>query len=206
MFFEVFISYLDYFGTAAFALAGVLAARYRQLDLFGVIIVGIVTAVGGGTLRDLILDRPIFWINSNEYIWIALSTSILTFYLARIVRFPMYIIELSDAIGLAVFTIIGTKIAIEMNCTPLICVMMGIMTGTFGGALRDIITGNKPMIFHKEIYATAVMVGSIVYVNLAHFIPEWNTMNILISMFSVLSIRLLSIHFHLQLPIFYIEK
>lgn len=200
----LFIQVLDYFGTVVFALAGVLAAAHRRLDLFGVIIVGIVTAVGGGTLRDLILGRlPVFWVEANQYIWLAIATSVIVFALARKVRFPNYAIQVADALGLAVFTIIGSKIAMDLGHSPLISVVTGVMTGVFGGIFRDVLTAVKPMIFQKEIYATAVMLGAIIYVNLSWFMPaSWETFNTLIAMFSVLALRLAAIHWHLHLPVF----
>lgn len=199
---DSFIYFLDYFGTASFALAGVLAAQHRRLDLFGVLIMGIATAVGGGTLRDLILNRPVFWLISNEYIWISLTTSMMVFLLASRIKFPSYAIQVADAIGLSVFTIIGCKIALELNHSVLICVMTGIMTGVFGGILRDVLTAVKPMIFQREIYATAVMLGAIIYVNLSWLFPQNNTLNTLIAMIAVLTLRISAIHWKLHLPIF----
>ena len=200
----LFILSLDLFGTVVFALAGVLAAAQRRLDLFGVIIVGTVTAIGGGTLRDLILGRlPVFWVQHNMYIWLTVITSVIVFTLVRKIRFPHYAVQVADAIGLAVFTVIGAKVAIELGHSPLISVVTGVMTGVFGGILRDVLTAVKPMIFEKEIYATAVMAGAIVYVNLKWFLPDsWETFNTLAAMSVVLGMRLAAIHWHLHLPVF----
>ena len=202
---ELFIQLLDYFGTIVFALAGVLVASNRKLDLFGVMIVGIVTAVGGGTLRDLILNKDVFWLTSNQYIWLAIITSIITFILARKIKFPLLTIQIADALGLAVFTVIGCRIAIELNHTPLICVVTGVMTGVFGGIIRDTLTATKPMIFEKEIYATAVMLGAIVYVNLEYFLP-YETFNTLFAMWIVFSLRVTAIFYRLRLPLFLTVK
>ena len=200
----LFILTLDLFGTMVFAMAGVLAAAQRRLDLFGVIVVGTVTAIGGGTLRDLLLGRlPVFWVQDNLYIWITVSTSVVVFALARKIRFPHMALQVADAIGLAVFTVIGAKVAITLGHPPLIAVVTGVMTGVFGGIVRDVLTAVKPMIFEKEIYATAVMVGAFVYVNLSWFLPDsWETFNTLVSMAVVLGLRLAAIHWHLHLPVF----
>lgn len=199
----LFIFVLDLAGTAVFAVAGVLAAAERRLDLFGVIVVGTVTGIGGGTLRDLILGRlPVFWVQDTTYIWITVLTSVIVFTLARRIRFPHMAVQVADAIGLAVFTVIGAKIALSLGHPPLIGVVMGVMTGVFGGIVRDVLTAVKPMIFEKEIYATAVMAGAFVYVNLNWFLPAWETFNTLISMSVVLGLRLAAIRWHLHLPVF----
>lgn len=200
----LFILILDLFGTVVFAAAGVLAAAQRRLDLFGVIVVGTVTAIGGGTLRDLILGRlPVFWVQDNLYIWITVTTSVLVFASARRLRFPHQAIQIADAIGLAVFTIIGANVALSLGHSPLIAVVTGVMTGVFGGIVRDVLTAVKPMIFEKEIYATAVFAGAFVYVNLTWFLPDhWETFNTLVAMSVVLGLRLAAIRWHLHLPVF----
>lgn len=200
----LFILTLDLFGTVVFAMAGVLAAAERRLDLFGVIVVGTVTAIGGGTLRDLILGRlPVFWVQDNLYIWITVTTSVVVFALARKIRFPHQALQVADAIGLSVFTIIGANVALNLGHPPLIAVVTGVMTGVFGGIVRDVLTAVKPMIFEKEIYATAVMAGAFVYVNLNWFLPSsWETFNTLVSMAVVLGLRLAAIRWGLHLPVF----
>ncbi|SFX49287.1 trimeric intracellular cation channel family protein [Marinospirillum alkaliphilum] len=200
----LFILTLDLFGTVVFAMAGVLAAAERRLDLFGVIVVGTVTAIGGGTLRDLILGRlPVFWVQDNLYIWITVTTSVVVFALARKIRFPHMALQVADAIGLSVFTIIGANVALNLGHPPLIAVVTGVMTGVFGGIVRDVLTAVKPMIFEKEIYATAVMAGAFVYVNLNWFLPSsWETFNTLVSMAVVLGLRLAAIRWGLHLPVF----
>lgn len=200
----LFILTLDLFGTVVFAMAGVLAAAERRLDLFGVIVVGTVTAIGGGTLRDLILGRlPVFWVQDNLYIWITVTTSVVVFALARKIRFPHQALQVADAIGLSVFTIIGANVALSLGHPPLIAVVTGVMTGVFGGIVRDVLTAVKPMIFEKEIYATAVMAGAFVYVNLNWFLPSsWETFNTLVSMAVVLGLRLAAIRWGLHLPVF----
>ncbi|SFB90172.1 Uncharacterized membrane protein YeiH [Marinospirillum celere] len=200
----LFIFSLDLFGTVVFAIAGVLAAAKRRLDLFGVVVVGTVTAIGGGTLRDLILGRlPVFWVQDTLYITLTFITSVIVFALARKIRFPHRAIQVADAIGLAVFTVIGANVALSLGHPPMIAVVTGVMTAVFGGIVRDVLTAVKPMIFEKEIYATAVMAGAFVYVNLTWFLPDsWETFNTLLAMGVVLGLRLAAIHWHLHLPVF----
>ncbi|SEI38030.1 Uncharacterized membrane protein YeiH [Allopseudospirillum japonicum] len=195
---------LDIFGTIVFAITGVLAAAEKRLDLFGVIVVGTVTAIGGGTLRDLILGRtPVFWVEQTSYIWITMLTSVCTFILARRHHFPHRALLISDALGLAVFTVIGSQIALDLGHPPIIAVMMGVMTGVFGGVVRDVLTAETPLIFRQEIYATAAMLGAVVFVNLSWFLPEaWRAWNNLIAMGVVFCMRLAAIRWHLHLPVF----
>ena len=205
----LFIFSLDLFGTVVFAIAGVLAAAERRLDLFGVVVVGTVTAIGGGTLRDLILGRlPVFWVQDTLYIWLTFITSLVVFALARRMVMPRRVLLVADALGLAVFTVIGASIALSLDHPPVIAVVTGVMTGVFGGIVRDVLTAVKPLIFHKEIYATAAMAGAFVYVNLSWFLPSsWETFNTLLAMAVVLGLRLSAIHWHLHLPVFLmIEK
>lgn len=199
------IFYLDLFGTVVFAITGVLAAAERRLDLFGVIVVGTVTAIGGGTIRDLILGRtPVFWVHNTLYIWLTIGASVLTFVYARwSSRLPHRMLLIADALGLAVFTVIGAQVAMNLGHPPIISVVTGVMTGVFGGIVRDVLTAEKPLIFQKEIYATAAMLGAVVFVNLSWFLPDsWTTFNNVAAMLVVLAMRLSAIRWHLHLPVF----
>ena len=199
-----FIFYLDIFGTVAFAITGVLAASEKRLDLFGVIVVGMVTAIGGGTIRDLVLGRdPVFWVIDTLYIWVIVATTVMTFIAARFHPFPHRTLLVADAIGLGVFTVIGAQVALNLNHPPVIAVMMGVMTGVFGGVVRDVLTDEIPMIFQKEIYATAAMLGAVVFVNMRWFLPEGTeAFSAIVTMIVVIGFRLAAIYWHLQLPIF----
>lgn len=155
---------LDLMGTIVFAITGLLAASRHQLDLFGAIVLAMVTAVGGGTLRDLILNVPVFWLTHTEYIYIIVSTTLVVALYRRTHVIPVQALLLLDAIGLAVFSIIGAQKALSSGYADLIAVMMGIMTGVVGGMIRDILVGEVPLILRKEIYATASFLGASVYV------------------------------------------
>lgn len=199
-----FIYYLDIFGTIVFAITGVLAASEKRLDLFGVIVVGMVTAIGGGTIRDLVLGRtPVFWVIETLYIWIIVGTTVMTFIAARFHPFPYRTLQVSDAIGLGVFTVIGAQVALNLGHPPVIAVMMGVMTGVFGGVVRDVLTGEIPMIFQKEIYATAAMAGAVVFVNMRWFLPPGTeAFSAIVTMSFVIGLRLAAIYWNLQLPVF----
>ena len=207
--FEIpFIYYLDIFGTIVFAITGVLAASEKRLDLFGMIVVGVVTSIGGGTIRDLILGRaPVFWIVEPCYIWIIVTSCVLTFIVARFYTFPRRALLFSDAVGLGVFTVIGAQVALNLDHPPVIAITMGMMTGVFGGVIRDVLTNEIPVIFQKEIYATAALIGALVFVNLSWFVPQSSaSFNAVMAMSFVIGIRIAAIRWSLQLPVFLLSK
>ena len=194
--------YLDLAGVAVFAASGVLAARDRNLDVFGVIVVAAVTAIGGGTLRDLLLDRhPIFWITDASYLIVIFVSSMLTIVYLRL-RLPLgATLLVADALGLALFALSGAQLAEAAQCPPLIVVLMGTMTGVTGGALRDVITAQVPLVLRREIYATAAGAGVAVYLGLrALDVPYAPAAGI--GMIVVVALRLLAIRRGLNLPIF----
>ena len=159
--------YMEMVGVAVFAASGALAARGRGLDLLGVIVVAAITAIGGGTLRDLLLDRhPIFWITDTRYLLVITGAALLTVAWARVRSPPLTALLVADALGLALFALSGAQLAEAARVPPLIVVMMGTMTGVAGGILRDVITAQVPLILRREIYATAAIVGIATYLAL----------------------------------------
>ena len=193
---------LDLFGVAVFAVSGSLAAGRKRMDVFGVIVLGLVTALGGGTLRDALLDSvPVFWIDDPGYLLIAVSASLLTFIAVRIISIPWRSLLISDALGLAVFMAIGTSKALGITNSPSVAVVMGVMTGVAGGMVRDVLSAEVPLILRKEIYATAALCGSLVYVIL--FSSGLSNLSCLIlSAVVTLFIRLAAIHWGFALPVF----
>lgn len=191
---------LDLIGVAVFAFSGVLSARTMKLDLFGVIVVAIITAIGGGTVRDTLLGRtPVFWMQDDAYLFVAISTAIVSFYLLR-KRDPMRrALLVLDALGLAVFTVIGVDVARSMGVSPMVMVIMGVMTGTFGGIIRDLLFSQVPVVLHREIYATAALVGAIVDVALTMIGIEANIV-IIISVLTTFGVRMLSVRNRWSLP------
>ena len=152
----------DALGVFVFALSGGLAASRRGLDFFGILVVSLLPAIGGGTLRDLLLDRPVFWLEQSETILIALVGGVLSALLGeRIARFKTLI--WFDAMGLALFCVIGAQAAHGLGHGPIVVVMMGTITASFGGLLRDVVCNEVPLILREDIYATAALIGSLVF-------------------------------------------
>lgn len=195
--------YLDLVGVAVFSASGVLAARDRDLDLLGIITVATLTAIGGGTLRDLLLNRhPIFWIVDNWYLVVIIAATLATVAYLRFRPTPGSFFLVADALGLALFAMSGAKLALAAHHSPLIAVIMGTMTGVTGGVLRDVITARLPLILQKEIYATAAIAGIALYLLLlAVGIPHgWA---FACGIIAVVTLRLLAIHWNLNLPVFH---
>lgn len=194
---------LDLMGTSSFAISGALIAMDKKMDPFGVFIIAFVTAVGGGTLRDILIDRnPVTWMSDLTYIYIILISVIIAIILRNKIGFLSKSLFLFDTIGLGIFTIIGTEIGIQNEFHPIISVSLGMMTATFGGVIRDTLSNDIPIIFHKEIYATACIIGAIIYLILNHFqFPQ--EINYLITTLIIIAIRLIAVIFKLRLPTFY---
>jgi uncharacterized membrane protein YeiH len=196
---------LDLLGVAVFAVSGVLAAGRKSLDLLGVVVIAIVTAIGGGTVRDLLLDRhPVFWISDPTYLLVIISTAFLTIIFTRFKEPPKKALLIADALGLSVFTITGAQAAQEVISGEVIIVIMAAITGTAGGLIRDILTIEIPMILQKDVYATAVLAGATIYVVLQTTFLS-STLIIIISMAIVISLRLSAIQWGLHLPRFKLD-
>ncbi len=197
--------FADLFGVIVFAITGALMAGRKSMDLFGVLVIAIVTALGGGTLRDLILDNhPVSWIRNDTYIWLASLAALGTVVWVRMTQ-PIHErgLLIADAFGLAVFTVIGSEVALQHNVPYSTAVIMGVMTGVAGGVIRDVICNEIPLIFQKEIYATACIIGSLVFIGMRELqTPHW--LDTGVAMLTVLLIRLAAIHWHLGLPRFHL--
>ena len=195
----------DLFGVAVFAITGALMAGRKSMDLFGVLVIAIVTALGGGTLRDLILDNhPVSWIRNDTYIWVASLAGVGTVLWVRMTQ-PIHErgLLIADAFGLAVFTVIGTEVALQHNMPHSTALIMGVMTGVAGGVMRDVICNEIPLIFQKEIYATACLLGSPVFIGMRELgTPHW--LDTGVAMLCVLLARLAAIRWHLALPRFHL--
>lgn len=195
----------DLFGVAVFAISGALMAGRKSMDLFGVLVIAIVTSLGGGTLRDTILDNhPVVWIRDDLYILVAVLAALGTIAWVRLTR-PINETGLlvADAFGLAIFTVIGTQVALAQSVPISAAVIMGVMTGVAGGVIRDIICNEIPLIFQREVYATACIVGSLVYIGL-YRLDTPADLDVAIAVSTVLAIRLAAIRWHLALPRFHL--
>ncbi len=154
---------IDLFGTAVFAVSGVLLAGRLKMDPFGVVVLASVTAIGGGTIRDMALGAtPVFWITQTTYLWVIFITCLLTMLIIRRPkRLPWWILPVCDAIGLAVFVGIGVEKALAYNASGMVAVIMGVITGCGGGIIRDVLAREVPMVLRSEVYATACIIGGI---------------------------------------------
>ncbi len=191
---------LDLVGTAAFAASGAWIGVRKHMDLFGVLVLGVVTAVGGGTLRDLLLgDIPPFSLKDETYICIAITVSLIVF--INRVKFEAFEKPLLyfDAIGLGTFVVIGTTKALDFQLGFLGAVLMGVMTGTAGGVIRDILANQVPLILRREIYASACVAGGALLVVLEHF-GTGRPVAALLAAGTVIVVRLLAIRYDWGLP------
>jgi uncharacterized membrane protein YeiH len=153
----------DLMGVFVFALSGALAAARKQMDIFGYIVLAVLPAVGGGTVRDLVLNTSVFWVEQSIYILVAVGAGVLTFLVSVRVGSRYTVLEWADAIGLSLFCVLGASKALALTGDPVLAVTLGVVTAVVGGILRDVVCAEIPLILKREIYATAAMIGSIVY-------------------------------------------
>jgi uncharacterized membrane protein YeiH len=195
-----FIYLLDLCAVAVCAITATLEARRRELDWFGVVVIAVIAGIGGGTLRDILLGRlPVYWIHDPIYVVVGMSAATIAFFLGRRLRLPKNFFLIPDAIGLALFTVIGTSIAMKLGTPWLIAALMGVITGVFGGVIRDILCNEIPLIFRTDIYATASLIGALLLIVLDSYRINHN-LAIVLSMTTIIIIRLVAIRWHIHLP------
>jgi uncharacterized membrane protein YeiH len=195
---------IEHFGVAVGAITGALAARGKKVDLFGVLVLALVTAFGGGTIRDLVLgERPIFWVRDGSYVITAAVAGLITFFIARIRDLPRNILLIADAFALAFFTVLGAEKALAFDVAPQIAVAMGVITGVAGGMCRDVLMSEVPLVFRREIhlYATASAIGAGFFVAMRHWLPG-RAGALLAGTLVTLALRLAGIRWRLGLPEF----
>lgn len=191
---------LDILGTLAFAISGALVASDKKFDLFGVVIIAFVTAVGGGMLRDILIDaHPINWIEDLNYLYVIFIAVVLTFLFKSKILPLSKTMFLFDTIGLSVFTLLGLQKGLRFDLHPIVSLIMGMISAVFGGVLRDVLTNKIPLIFEKEIYASACLAGGICYLLLNKFNLN-EEYNFIISASVIITIRLIAVKFNLELP------
>ena len=200
---QSFIYIFDMIGTIACAMSGVLVATRLKMDPFGILVLAGVTAIGGGSVRDMLMGAtPVFWINDNTYIYVILITVLISvLWLHHIQRFSVYLLPIIDAFGLATFTIVGAQKALAFGFSGIVAIVMGCVTGVAGGMIRDLLSGQIPFVLQKEIYATASILGATLYVVCSCFDLE-TIMVMAIAMSGTLLLRLSAIYWQLSLPIF----
>ncbi|HET8885818.1 MAG TPA: trimeric intracellular cation channel family protein [Salinimicrobium sp.] len=201
-----FFNFLDLLGAVAFAISGALSAMNRKLDLFGIFIVAFVTAIGGGTIRDaLIGNTPVMWMENTIYIYLIGLVTILTIIFRNKIYYLRSSLFLFDTIGLGIFTITGVEIGLQNQLDPVICIALGATTGTFGGVIRDILCNEIPVIFRKEIYATASLAGGACFIALYFLGVEQNIIYIGTTLLIII-IRLVVVKYSISLPSFYLSE
>jgi uncharacterized membrane protein YeiH len=191
---------LDLIGTMAFAMSGALTAMNKKLDLFGVFIIAFVTAVGGGTLRDVMIGRtPVGWMLDLNYVYLIVIGFILTILFRKKFDRLLTPLLLFDTIGLGVFTLIGLEKGINIGLHPLICISLGTITACFGGVIRDILCSEIPVVFRKEIYATICILGGIVFFMLRKLNVDTDILYLVTSLI-IITLRLMAVKFKWYLP------
>ena len=181
--------------------SGVLKAGLKQFDLFGVVIIAIATGLGGGSLRDMLLDREVFWIQDQVFFIASLGSAIFIFITARIIAVPPRFFLVADAAGLATFGIAGTLVSLMVGAPPLLASFMGVMTGTMGGIFRDVLCNEPPVVFHSPLYATVSWAGSLIFIALLYFSLDV-TLAAVIAGLGIFITRLLAIYYNINLPKF----
>jgi uncharacterized membrane protein YeiH len=200
---EDLLRLIDILGTVTFAVSGVFAAMQKKLDLFGILIIAFITAIGGGTLRDLLIgDLPVSWMRSERTPLLILVSAVSAILFGNVIRNFQQTLFIFDSLGLGFFTVLGIQKGLQFGFSPLICVALGTITGCFGGVIRDILLNNIPLIFRKEIYATACILGGSVYFLLlsVHFNRNWLDVTVMLLVFLV---RFLAVKYKLGLPDIY---
>ncbi len=199
MFFQV----IDILGTIAFAISGVSVAMNKKMDVFGLLIIAFVTSVGGGTLRDVLIGQtPVAWMTNMTYVYAILGATVFTIIFQNKINYLRMSLFLFDTIGIGLYTVVGVEKGLMAGLHPIICIALGTMTACFGGVIRDILCNEIPVIFRKEIYATACIAGGVVYFLLRQ-LPIDNNLIFIISGAVVITIRLIAVKFKISLPSVY---
>jgi uncharacterized membrane protein YeiH len=201
-----FFEIVNILGTLSFAISGTSAAMRKELDIFGIIIIAFVTAIGGGTLRDILIGKlPVAWLQDYVAMTVIMSGTITTIVFGTWVKKLNYTLFIFDALGLGFCTIIGIQKGMELQFSSGICIALGAMTGCFGGVIRDTLLNEIPLIFRKEIYASACIFGGVAYYGLLHFHVENNLAQVICIVFIVL-LRIFVVKYELSLPSVYFKK
>lgn len=194
---------IDILGTIAFSISGVLVALNKKMDPFGILIIAFVTAVGGGTLRDVLIgETPVSWMTNITFVYVVLASTILAVIFKSKIDYLRKSLFLFDTIGIGLYTVVGVEKGINAGLHPIICIALGTMSACFGGVIRDILCNEIPVIFRKEIYATACILGGIAYFIIKRLQIEGDFVFIIAGLVVIVT-RILAVKFKLRLPTFY---
>ncbi len=194
------LAYSDLVAAGFFAASGALAAAEKRLDILGFVFFGTLTGIGGGTLRDLLLDLPVFWISNTRYLWVCMALSALTWYLAPLLSARRRLLLWVDAMGLSLFCVLGCTKALQNGAPEVVAVVMGVMSSSFGGLLRDTLLGRPSVMMGREIYVTAALVGAAVYTLLISLVPISASVAMVLAMLAAFTLRAGAIARHWCLP------
>lgn len=196
------LHYLFIMGICVEAITGALAAGRKRMDFFGVMLIACITALGGGTVRDVLFNTyPLTWVVHPEYLLFTSLCAFLTIFIAHSLIRIMKAFLILDALGLSAFVILGTQKVLAHGMSPSVAVISGMITGICGGMLRDILCNDIPLVLRKELYAVIALAGALLFITLNHFHVPHN-INIIITLISIFTARLLAIFFHIQIPVF----
>ena len=201
-----FLYIIDILGTISFAVSGAFLAMEKKLDLFGVLVISFVTAIGGGTLRDILIGNlPVSWLQNETATVVIFCSAVVTMFFGKYVKHLSTTLFLFDALGLGLFTIVGIKLGIAQDFSIGVCITLGTITACFGGVVRDVLLNNIPLLFRKEIYAMACIAGGAIYFLLRELKLDADVITILCILI-IFTIRILAVRYKISLPQLYNSK
>lgn len=193
------LTILDLSGVWAFAVSGALTAMQKRMDIFGVLIVAFGTSFAGGTIRDILINRPVFWLHNETYLYILFISVPVAVLFRNYLQYLRKALFFFDTIGLGVYTVIGIQIGLTWGYSPMLGICLGTLTACFGGVVRDLLCNQIPLIFHREIYATISVVGGVAYTVMMHLeVPE--NVTTLVTLFGIITARFLVVRFKWSMP------
>lgn len=197
---------LGMFSMGVFAITGVIATRHKNLDIFSVVFLGAITALGGGTIRDMILGNyPIYWVSDLWYLWVSVLVSLAAFFVIKALSNRYQLLLYLDALGISLFSITAALKTTNLGYSPSIAVVMGIITAIFGGIIRDTLSGSPSLLLSKELYATPVLLGLSIFVTLNHYYPN-PSLNVPLCVAMIFMMRACAIFYKLELPKWFIAR
>lgn len=203
---KMLLYFLGMFGIAAFAITGVISSGKKDMDLFSVVFLGMVTSLGGGTIRDTVLSvEAVYWVKDTSYLWVAFLSSVLAFFTVRFIDDKKAVFHYADSFGLALFTVVATEKVLNLGFSPMIAITMGIITGVAGGIIRDVLSHRPPLVLGREFYATPAFLGALLLVLLEKNIPT-HEFNSIYAVALVFILRVFAIHKDLYYPSWLLYK